>query len=104
MTGVETVPGEIVDPEIQLAMMEIVGTSTTTPTSKVRVKVTDLGALSVGIVSGGGIASYSDSGGTDKKGLVDTDRHVQVDVLSAPAIPHWQSCATCKLVMMCRQR
>lgn len=33
---------------------------------------------------GTGIASYSDSGGTDKKGLVDGDRHVQVDVLTMP--------------------
>lgn len=31
-----------------------------------------------------GVAAYSDSGGTDRKGLVDADRHVQVDVLTAP--------------------
>lgn len=30
------------------------------------------------------VSAYSDSSGTDKKGLVDADRHVQVDVLSAP--------------------
>jgi hypothetical protein len=33
-----------------------------------------------------GSAAYSDSGGTDKKGLVDGDRHVQTDVLSS-ALP-----------------
>jgi len=33
---------------------------------------------------GSGTAAYSDSGGVDKKGLVDADRHVQVDVLTAP--------------------
>lgn len=32
-----------------------------------------------------GTAAYSDSSGTDKKGLVDADRHVQVDVVSLPA-------------------
>lgn len=31
-----------------------------------------------------GVAAYSDSGGTDRKGLVDADRHVQVDVLTMP--------------------
>lgn len=36
--------------------------------------------------SGGGTAAYSDSGGVDKKGLVDSDRHVQTDVLSS-ALP-----------------
>lgn len=35
---------------------------------------------------GGGSAAYSDSGGTDRKGLVDSDRHVQVDVLTS-ALP-----------------
>lgn len=33
---------------------------------------------------GSGVAAFSDSGGTDRKGLVDADRHVQVDVLTAP--------------------
>lgn len=35
---------------------------------------------------GSGTAAYSDSGDTDKKGLVDSDRHVQTDVLSS-ALP-----------------
>jgi hypothetical protein len=35
---------------------------------------------------GSGVAAYSDSGGTDRKGLVDADRHVQTDVLSS-ALP-----------------
>lgn len=36
------------------------------------------------IAGGSGSAAYSDSGDTDKKGLVDEDRHVQVDVLTTP--------------------
>lgn len=32
---------------------------------------------------GSGSAAYSDSGGTDRKGLVDSDRHVQTDVVGA---------------------
>lgn len=36
------------------------------------------------IAGGSGSSAYSDSGDTDKKGLVDGDRHVQVDVLSVP--------------------
>lgn len=36
---------------------------------------------------GSGTAAYSDSGGTDKKGLVDGDRHVQTDVLTVPSDP-----------------
>ena len=48
----------------------------------------DTGALSVKVtaVSGAGSSSYSDSGGVVKSGLVDVDRHVQVDVLSS-ALP-----------------
>jgi hypothetical protein len=45
----------------------------------------DAGALQVKVTSlpaaGGG--SFSDSGGVDRKGLVDADRHLQVDVLSS---------------------
>lgn len=33
-----------------------------------------------------GSSAYSDSGNTDKKGLVDADRHVQVDVLTMPEV------------------
>ena len=32
-----------------------------------------------------GVAAFSDSGSVDRKGLVDIDRHVQVDVLTMPA-------------------
>ena len=35
---------------------------------------------------GAGIAAYSDSSGTTKQGLVDADRHVQIDILSS-ALP-----------------
>lgn len=38
------------------------------------------------IAGGSGSAAYSDSGDTDKKGLVDADRHVQVDVLTVPTV------------------
>ena len=45
----------------------------------------DAGALQVKVtsVSGAGSSSFSDSGGVAKSGLVDADRHVQVDVLSS---------------------
>lgn len=49
-----------------------------------RLQVDADGNLKVTGGSGGGSAAYSDSGGTDRKGLVDADRHVQVDVLTAP--------------------
>src|SRR3989338_657846 len=55
----------------------------------------DAGSLQVKVTSlpaaGGG--SFSDSGGVDKKGLVDADRHVQVDVLSS-ALPTTASTET----------
>lgn len=38
------------------------------------------------IAGGSGSSAYSDSGNTDKKGLVDADRHVQVDVLTMPGV------------------
>jgi len=34
----------------------------------------------------GGEAAFSNAAGTDKKGLVDDDRHVQVDVLTMPSV------------------
>lgn len=34
----------------------------------------------------GGSAAYSDASNVDKKGLVDADRHVQVDVLTMPGV------------------
>ena len=40
-----------------------------------------------------GSSSFSDSGSVDKKGLVDSDRHVQVDVLSS-ALPSSASTET----------
>jgi len=45
----------------------------------------DSGALEVKVssTSGDGSSSFSDSGGVAKSGLVDVDRHVQVDVLSS---------------------
>lgn len=43
------------------------------------------GTYSLKTSGAGGVAAYSDSGGTDRKGLVDADRHVQTDVLTLPA-------------------
>lgn len=48
-----------------------------------RLQVDADGNLKVSSTGGGGTAAYSDSGGTDRKGLVDADRHVQVDVVGA---------------------
>jgi len=48
-----------------------------------RLKVDSDGNLKVSGVGGSGSAAYSDSGSTDRKGLVDADRHVQVDVLTS---------------------
>jgi hypothetical protein len=55
----------------------------------------DTGALQVKVtsVSGAGSSSYSDSGNVAKSGLVDGDRHVQVDVLSS-ALPSAASTET----------
>lgn len=53
-----------------------------------RASVTSEGKLETtatisGDVTVEGAAAYSDSGGTDRQGLVDADRHVQVDVLTS---------------------
>lgn len=55
----------------------------------------DAGALQVKVTSlpAAGSGSFSDSGGVDKKALVDADRHVQVDVLSS-ALPSSASTET----------
>lgn len=55
----------------------------------------DTGALNVKVTSlpGAGSSSFSDSGSVDKKGLVDADRHLQVDVLSS-ALPSSASTET----------
>ena len=55
----------------------------------------DAGALQVKVtsVSGDGSSSFSDSGDVAKSGLVDGDRHVQVDILSS-ALPTTASTET----------
>jgi hypothetical protein len=63
----------------------------TEETAATLLKTTDLtfdaGSLNVKVTSQpAGGSSYSDSGNVDKKGLVDADRHVQVDVLTS-ALP-----------------
>jgi hypothetical protein len=55
----------------------------------------DAGSLQVKVTSlpSAGSSSFSDSGNVDKRGLVDVDRHVQVDVLSS-ALPSSASTET----------
>lgn len=53
----------------------------------VSVAVVNPDGTNIGSGGGGsGVAAFSDSGGTDRKGLVDVDRHVQTDVLTIPGI------------------
>lgn len=66
-----------VDPDIKATVVE----STSTPGSFGLVAVNPDGSDISG--GGSGSAAYSDSGGVDRKGLVDADRHVQTDVVGA---------------------
>lgn len=74
---------------INPATEETVSGLATEATAATLLKTSDLtfdaGALQVKVssVSGAGSSSFSDSGGVAKSGLVDGDRHVQVDVLSS---------------------
>jgi len=75
---------------INPATEETVSTLATEATTATLLKTSDLtfdaGSLQVKVTSlpaGDGSSSFSDSGDVDKKGLVDGDRHVQVDVLSS---------------------
>jgi hypothetical protein len=75
---------------INPATEETVSTLATEATTATLLKTSDLtfdaGSLQVKVTSlpsGSSTSSFSDSGGVDKKGLVDVDRHVQVDVLSS---------------------
>ena len=71
-----TVHKDVINPATQETLSTLLKTSDLTfDTGALQVKVTSLPA------AGGG--SFSDSGSVDKKGLVDADRHVQVDVLSS---------------------
>ncbi|KKS24841.1 MAG: hypothetical protein A2736_00370 [Candidatus Yanofskybacteria bacterium RIFCSPHIGHO2_01_FULL_41_27] len=74
---------------INPATEETVSTLATQATAATILKTTDL-ALDAGVLqvkvtstSGEGSSSFSDSGDVAKSGLVDGDRHVQVDVLSS---------------------
>ena len=75
-----------------LATEATAATLATQATAATLLKTADL-ALNAGVLdvkvtstSGEGSSSFSDSGGTPRSGLVDVDRHVQVDVLSS-ALP-----------------
>ena len=84
---------------INPATEETVSTLATEATVSTLLKPSDLtfdaGSLQVKVtaVSGAGSSSYSDSGNVAKSGLVDGDRHVQVDVLSS-ALPTTASTET----------
>jgi hypothetical protein len=49
-------------------------------------QIVDANGDAITSFGGSGSAAFSDSGNTDRKGLVDGDRHVQVDVLTLPAL------------------
>ena len=72
-----------------LATEATVATLATQATAATLLKTSDLtfdaGSLQVKVTSmpSSGTSSFSDAGDVDKKGLVDVDRHLQVDVLSS---------------------
>jgi len=80
---------------INPATEETVSTLATQATAATLLKTSDLtfdtGNLQVKVTSAP--SSFSDSGSVDKKGLVDADRHVQIDVLSS-ALPTTASTET----------
>jgi len=86
VVGIKNVANAKINP----ATEETVSTLATEATAATLLKTSDLtfdaGALQVKVTSlpaSGSSSSFSDSGDVDKKGLVDADRHVQVDVLSS---------------------
>lgn len=86
VVGVKNAANTRINPATQETVSSLLKTSDLTfDSGSLQVKVTSLPA------AGGG--SFSDSGNVDKKGLVDTDRHVQVDVLSS-ALPSSASTET----------
>ncbi len=76
VTGVKNASNVRINPATEETVSELLKTSDLT---------FDAGALQVKVtsVSGAGSSSFSDSGGVAKSGLVDVDRHLQVDVLSS---------------------
>ena len=76
VVGVKNASNSRVNPATEETVSELLKTSDLT---------FDAGALHVKVtsVSGTGSSSFSDSGNVAKSGLVDADRHVQVDVLSS---------------------
>lgn len=86
VVGVKNASNTRINPATEETVSSLLKTSDLTfDTGSLQVKVTSLPAT--------GSGSFSDSGGVDKKGLVDTDRHVQVDVLSS-ALPSSASTET----------
>jgi hypothetical protein len=77
VVGVKDENNVRINPATEETLDEVLKTSDLTfDAGSLQVKVTSLPA-------GGSSGSFSDSGDVDKKGLVDGDRHVQVDVLSS---------------------
>jgi len=85
VVGVKNAANTRVNP----ATEETVATLATEATAATLLKTSDLtfdaGSLQVKVTSmpSSGTSSFSDAGDVDKKGLVDADRHLQVDVLSS---------------------
>lgn len=76
VVGVKNIANARINPATEETVSSLLKASDLTfDTGSLQVKVTSLPSA--------GSGSFSDSGGVDKKGLVDADRHVQVDVLSS---------------------
>lgn len=79
VVGVKDATNTRINPATEETLNEVLKTSDLSfDTGSLNVKVTSLPTA--------GSSSFSDSGSVDRKGLVDADRHVQVDVLSS-ALP-----------------
>ncbi len=77
IVGVKDSTNTRIDPATEDTLSTLLKTSDLTfDAGSLQVKVTS-------VSSGDGSSSFSDSGGAPKSGLVDGDRHVQVDVLSS---------------------
>ena len=86
IVGIKNATNTRINPATEETVSTLLKTSDLTfDTGSLQVKVTSLPSS--------GSASFSDSGSVDKKGLVDADRHVQVDVLSS-ALPSSASTET----------
>lgn len=67
------------DETLQTPAVAIHGTSNGADVNRLKVAADG----SIAVTGSSGTAAFADSGGTDRKGLVDGDRHLQVDVVSS---------------------